>query len=86
MVSRACIIGGSLGGLFAGHFLKKAGWHVSIHERTETPLSGRGAGIATYPELEEMVHACTGKKVPLGITIDKRIVQDKDESIVAEKL
>ena len=86
MTLRACIIGGSLGGLFAGHFLKQAGWHISIHERTKTPLSGRGAGIATYPELEEMVHACIGKKVPLGITIDKRIVQDKDESIVAEKL
>ena len=86
MTSRACIIGGSLGGLFAGHFLKQAGWHISIHERTETPLSGRGAGIATYPELEAMVHACIGKKVSLGITIDKRIVQDKDESIVAEKL
>ena len=55
MSLRACIIGGSLGGLFVGHFLRRAGWEISIHERTETPLSGRGAGIVTYPELEAMV-------------------------------
>jgi len=86
MSFRACIIGGSLGGLFVGHFLRRAGWEISIHERTETPLSGRGAGIVTYPELEEMVHTCVGKKVPLGITINNRIVQSKNGSIIAKKL
>ena len=85
MSLRACIIGGSLGGLFVGHFLRRAGWEISIHERTETPLSGRGAGIVTYPELEAMVHTCIGKQVSLGITINNRIVQDKDGSIIAKK-
>jgi 2-polyprenyl-6-methoxyphenol hydroxylase-like FAD-dependent oxidoreductase len=82
----ACIVGGSLGGLFAGHFLRLAGWQITIHERTEEPLSGRGAGIVTYPELATMVHTCIGRKAALGILCEKRIVQDKTESIIAEKI
>jgi 2-polyprenyl-6-methoxyphenol hydroxylase-like FAD-dependent oxidoreductase len=31
---RALIIGGSLGGLFAGNLLRQVGWDVSIFERS----------------------------------------------------
>jgi 2-polyprenyl-6-methoxyphenol hydroxylase-like FAD-dependent oxidoreductase len=43
----AVVIGGSIGGLFAGQFLRKVGWNVSIHERAGEELGSRGAGIAT---------------------------------------
>jgi hypothetical protein len=49
---RAVVIGGSIGGLFAGLFLRKVGWEVSIHERAGEELGSRGAGIATHDELQ----------------------------------
>ena len=48
MKPSATIIGGSMAGLFAANALFKKGWDVSIHEKVPVPLSGRGAGIATY--------------------------------------
>ena len=50
---RAVIVGGSIGGLFAGLHLLRRGWEVTIHERVPVPLSGRGAGIVTHAELFE---------------------------------
>lgn len=48
---RAVIIGGSLGGLITAHLLKRIGWSVQVNERVTDDLSGRGAGLATHPEL-----------------------------------
>ncbi len=48
---RVLIVGGSMGGLFAGLFFCKAGWDAQIFERVGEPLNARGAGIATHPEL-----------------------------------
>ena len=45
---RVIIIGGSMGGLFAGLFFRKAGWNARIFERVAEPLNARGAGIATH--------------------------------------
>lgn len=50
---RVIIVGGSMGGLFAGLFFRKAGWNAQIFERVAEPLNARGAGIATHPELFE---------------------------------
>ncbi len=50
---RALIIGGSMAGLYAGLALRKSGWEVDIFERVEAELSGRGAGLATHPEIRE---------------------------------
>jgi len=47
----ALIIGGSLGGLFAAHFLRAAGWHVDVFERSAEDLAGRGAGLGTHDAL-----------------------------------
>lgn len=55
--SRAVVIGGSMGGLFAGILLRKAGWNVDIFERAGTALSGRGAGIVTHAELCAVLEA-----------------------------
>ncbi len=54
---RALVIGGSLGGLFAGHFLRRIGWDTEIFERATGALASRGAGIATYPELWRVISA-----------------------------
>lgn len=48
---KALIIGGSLGGLITAHMLKRIGWQVQVHERVLDDLSGRGAGLATHPQL-----------------------------------
>jgi 2-polyprenyl-6-methoxyphenol hydroxylase-like FAD-dependent oxidoreductase len=43
--SRALVIGGSVGGLFAAHMLRSIGWDVIIFERSGDDLVRRGAGI-----------------------------------------
>src|SRR4051794_28764038 len=48
---RALVIGGSISGLFAGLLLRRHGWDATIFERSPVPMSGRGAGIMTHPEL-----------------------------------
>ena len=47
----ALIIGGSLGGLFAAHLLRAAGWQVDVFERSAEDLAGRGAGLGTHDAL-----------------------------------
>ncbi len=42
-------MGGSLGGLNAALWLRDAGWHVDVLERSPSPLEGRGAGIVLHP-------------------------------------
>ena len=45
---RAIVIGGSLGGLFAGATLMRSGWDVTIVERSGRRLEGRGAGLGVH--------------------------------------
>lgn len=63
---RALVIGGSLGGLFAAHWLRAIGWDVVVFERVEDDLASRGAGIGTHEELL----AVLGR---LGLAVDERI-------------
>jgi 2-polyprenyl-6-methoxyphenol hydroxylase-like FAD-dependent oxidoreductase len=74
---RALVIGGSLGGLFAARLLRRIGWHVEVFERVPDEMAGRGAGIATHPELFEAldragipVDDSIGVEAPLRITLD----------------
>lgn len=48
---RALVIGGSVGGLFAAHLLRAAGFDVLVCERVAGDLGDRGAGIGTREEL-----------------------------------
>lgn len=48
---RALIIGGSIGGLFAGHLLRQAGWDATIFERSAGDLADRGAGLGISAEI-----------------------------------
>ena len=65
MKTRAIVIGGSLGGLFAANLLQDLGWEVDVFERVGDDLASRGAGIGTHDELL----AVLGR---LGIEIDDR--------------
>ena len=63
---RALIIGGSLGGLFAGLLLRQAGWEVTVFEKSTGDLASRGVGIGTHVEMFEIMRR-------LGIVVDQSI-------------
>src|SRR5665213_593153 len=65
-MSRALVIGGSLGGLFAGLLLRQAGWDVTVFERSAGDLASRGVGIGTHVELFAIMRR-------LGLTVDETI-------------
>ena len=81
MKPSATIIGGSMAGLFAATALLKNGWEISIHEKVPVPLSGRGAGIATYDELADLVFKATNNDDVLGTTAKLRVSLDNDGNI-----
>lgn len=83
---RAAIVGGSMGGLFAGLHLLRRGWEVSIHERVPVPLSGRGAGIVTHTELFQALHSAglpAGEEI--GVATPGRVVLSRDGSAAARR-
>jgi 2-polyprenyl-6-methoxyphenol hydroxylase-like FAD-dependent oxidoreductase len=59
----ALVIGGSVGGLFVAHALRKIGWTVDVFERAAGMLGDRGTGIGTHPELFAMM-------ARIGVVID----------------
>src|SRR6478609_5078480 len=63
---RALIIGGSVGGLFAAHLLRGAGWEVAVFERAAGDLGDRGTGIGTREELFAVMRR-------IGLSIDASI-------------
>ena len=81
---RAVVIGGSIGGLFAGLFLRKVGWEVSIHERAGEELGSRGAGIATHDDLHEALALATGQGDEVGVAVGGRIVLARSGDVVCE--
>jgi 2-polyprenyl-6-methoxyphenol hydroxylase-like FAD-dependent oxidoreductase len=79
---RAIVIGGSMSGLFAGLLLRKRGFEVEIHERVESELSGRGAGIVAQPTVVETLRGLGIDPVNLGVAATTRKVLDRDGSVV----
>lgn len=83
---RAVIIGGSMAGLFAGLFLRQAGWRVDIFERTGEVLSARGAGILTHRELRAALTTLgLDTETNFGVPIHARVVLDADDRIIARR-
>ncbi|MFL4972676.1 MAG: FAD-dependent oxidoreductase, partial [Microvirga sp.] len=82
----ALVIGGSISGLFAGLLLRRHGWEATIFERSPVPMSGRGAGIMTHPELRAAL-ALTGVDVgaDFGVPIAMRRTLDRDGRVVGER-
>ena len=80
---RVCIVGGSLGGLFAANLLHRAGWDVRVYERSADELAGRGAGIVTHPELFRALEQC-GVPIDdsLGVRVASRVTLAPDGSVL----
>jgi 2-polyprenyl-6-methoxyphenol hydroxylase-like FAD-dependent oxidoreductase len=85
-MSKALIIGGSVGGLFAANMLRSIGWDAQVFERNAEELTGRGAGISTHPQLHEVTKRLG---IPfddaMGIAIDNVIFLAKDGSTIEER-
>ncbi|CAM6731742.1 2-polyprenyl-6-methoxyphenol hydroxylase and related FAD-dependent oxidoreductases [Leclercia adecarboxylata] len=80
---RAVIIGGSLGGLFAGNMLQQAGWEVDIFERSARDLDSRGGGIVLQPEVVELIRRSGIERNwdDLGVRSSHRVVYRPDGSL-----
>jgi len=82
------IIGGSLGGLFAGTLLRKIGWEVDIFERSARDLDSRGGGIVLQPEVVEVFRRAgvNSGATELGVKSNYRTVFRPDGSILSKHL
>ena len=80
---KAVVVGGSLGGLFAGTMLRTIGWDVDIYERSEGNLESRGGGIVLQPDVVEVFNRVGVEvdKLDLGVASTKRIVLNADGSV-----
>ncbi|MDU1084722.1 MAG: FAD-dependent monooxygenase, partial [Leclercia adecarboxylata] len=80
---RALIIGGSLGGLFAGNMLQQAGWDVDIFERSARDLDSRGGGIVLQPEVVALIRRSGIERDwdTLGVRSAQRVVYRPDGSV-----
>jgi 2-polyprenyl-6-methoxyphenol hydroxylase-like FAD-dependent oxidoreductase len=83
MTGRAIVAGGSIGGLFAAAALRRQGWEVTVYERSPVPLSGRGAGIVTHPELLAALQAVGADTSSLGVDVWERVAYDLEGHRVA---
>jgi 2-polyprenyl-6-methoxyphenol hydroxylase-like FAD-dependent oxidoreductase len=79
---KALIAGGSIGGLFAAAALRKAGWEVSVYERVNVELAGRGAGIVTHQALLDAFYEVGATTEDLGVEVAGRVAFDIDSNVV----
>jgi len=80
------VIGGSVGGLFAAHLLRKAGWDVAVFERAAGGLGDRGTGIGTRAELfAAMQRAGIAAEDTAGIDVSGRVGLGPDGRIIHQR-
>ena len=75
-----------MSGLFAALYLRRRGWDVDVFERSPAPLSGRGAGIMTHPEMRDaLAELGIDSSSNFGVPIERRIVLDRAGDVIAER-
>ena len=75
-----------MSGLFSALYLRQRGWDVEVYERSTAPLTGRGAGIMTHPELRAaLADLGLDTAQDFGVPIPGRLVLDTAHAIVARK-
>ncbi len=80
---RAVVVGGSIGGLFAALLLRQRGWDVHVCERVAAPLSGRGAGIVTHPQLWRILEGLgLDPHTEFGVAVRRRVTLARDGSVL----
>ncbi len=85
-MTRAVVIGGSLGGLTAALVLRDQGWDVDVLERSPNPLEGRGTGIVVHPTTVRYLVERVGRSlVDIGLPARRIQYLDTDGSIAHEQ-
>jgi 2,6-dihydroxypyridine 3-monooxygenase len=85
-MTRAVVVGGSLGGLTAALVLRDQGWDVDVVERSPVPLEGRGAGIVAHPVTVRYLVERAGKTIgDIGVPASRLRYLDEDGTIVRER-
>ena len=75
-----------MSGLFCALNLRQRGWDVDVYERSPVPLTGRGAGIMTHPELRTaLFDVGIDADRNLGVFIDGRVLLDGSDHIAGRK-
>ena len=84
-MAKILVVGGSLGGLFAANILLRQGHDVTLLEKANGSLDGRGAGIVTHDTLTEALRAA-GVSVDetLGVLVTKRVTLGADGQSLGE--
>jgi 2-polyprenyl-6-methoxyphenol hydroxylase-like FAD-dependent oxidoreductase len=83
---RALVVGGSLGGLLAAHLLRRAGWDVTLFERNDEDLTGRGAGLSTHPQLlEVLTRVGINFDESMGVRLDSMVLLDSGGGVLIEE-
>ena len=66
--------------------LRQRGWDVQVFERVTTPLSSRGAGIVTHPQLWRILEQLgLDVRHEFGIRVQGRIVLGADGRVIASR-
>jgi 2-polyprenyl-6-methoxyphenol hydroxylase-like FAD-dependent oxidoreductase len=82
---RALIVGGSVGGLFAAHLLRRHGWDVAVFERSGGALADRGASIGTRTELFDVLRSVGIVLDPsAGVAVTARVVLNRDGAVLSD--
>ena len=85
-MTRACVVGGSLGGLTAALVLRDQSWDVDILERSAVPLQDRGAGIVLHPHTVRYLVERVGKAIgDIGVPASRLRYLGDDGSVAHEQ-
>ena len=85
-MSRAVVVGGSLGGLTAALVLRDQGWDVDVLERSAVPLQDRGAGIVLHPTTVRYLVERVGKAIgDIGVPASRLRYLGDDGSVAHEQ-
>ena len=72
-----------MAGLFTALLLRQRGWDVQVFERAVRPLSGRGAGITTHPQLWRILHRLgIQQDADFGVAVMDRITLGQDGDVI----
>ncbi|MBB3772612.1 2-polyprenyl-6-methoxyphenol hydroxylase-like FAD-dependent oxidoreductase [Angulomicrobium tetraedrale] len=81
--TRILIVGGSIGGLFAANLLHRAGFDVTVFERSVHGLEGRGAGLVAQREVFDILREVGVERLAhFGVVAQERIHLDRSGAVL----
>lgn len=83
MSPRILIVGGSIGGLFAAVLLHRAGFDITVTERSVHGLEGRGAGLVAQREVFAILREVGFEHLArIGVVAHERIYLDREGAVI----